>query len=147
MIKKVGGQNLLDENEIEGISIRPWSFKQVTDLLPWAQKILLLVREAKISVEVLKRFMDKPRENIEDVVGILEYALPLMPELVEKTCGIPAQEVEEWNFDKTLKVVLLILHMNADRLKSLFAFGIVMIQKSEYGSLSKFWARVEEGTA
>jgi hypothetical protein len=115
---------LFPEIEVMGIKVRPWSYAQMVSLLPWCLKIMNHFKQSGVSYENISTLAEKSQEKMDEIMGLLSFALPLVPELIERTTG--EKNSETWPFDRTLTIGLVIVTQNAQRLKNLFGLATTM---------------------
>lgn len=119
---------LFPEKEVCGVKIKPWTYRQFSQLFPWIQEVRIQFKEKDIKQDQLREIFEKPEERIDDILNLLEFILPILPELVARTIGEDKEKIFDWEFDRTIKVSLSILIQNIDRIKNLF--GLVREIKS-----------------
>jgi len=117
--KKDEMEVLFPEIVISGVKLKPWTYRQFTALLPWFRELKTQFKEKGIKKDYLKELFDKPDEKIDEILDLLGLVFPIIPELVVRTTGDELDTVLDWEFDKTLKVALLIILQNMGRIKNL----------------------------
>jgi hypothetical protein len=110
---------LFPEIAVSGVKLKPWTYRQFTALLPWFRELKTQFKEKGIKKDYLKELFDKPDEKIDEILDLLGLVFPIIPELVVRTTGDELDTVLDWEFDKTLKVALLIILQNMGRIKNL----------------------------
>jgi hypothetical protein len=117
--KKDEMEVLFPEIAVSGVKLKPWTYRQFTALLPWFRELKTQFKEKGIKKDYLKELFDKPDEKIDEILDLLGLVFPIIPELVVRTTGDELDTVLDWEFDKTLKVALLIILQNMGRIKNL----------------------------
>ena len=122
--KKSEQEILFPDIEVEGITVRPWSFGQLAYMGPTLHKIMLEAQKCGFTAD---DFSDKTKElDMIKVSSLIMLVSPFVPEMVSMTTGIKRTEVESWPPEKGVAVFLTILSQNADKLKNLYGLSARM---------------------
>jgi hypothetical protein len=106
--------------EVFGINIKPVSYGQFVSLIPWFEQVKERFKEKGITGEQLGKIVDDPQGSMDGIMDLLKFCLPILPELISKTTGKQADEIESWDFDKVVYISLVIIYQNVSRIKNLF---------------------------
>jgi len=125
--KKPDAEILFPDQEVYGVKVRPWTFNQFVSILPDLLNIRKGLKENGIEIGELENLKDDDEGKI---LEFLVKLLPLIPAttIVAKTIKEEIEKVEEWEFDKTAGIFLVILIQNAGRIKNFFGLGLRAMQ-------------------
>lgn len=108
---------LCPDIEVEGYRLRPWGLKQTVTLIPIFHSLKRDMEEKKITFE---KFVNLKSGDI------LDFALmfsPFVIDILSITLGVPKEEVESFDLEKTVVLLLGIIDQNIVHLKN--SFGLV----------------------
>lgn len=110
---------LFPDIEIDGYTIRPWTFGNISDLAPEIGYLRTAFKNADLDIDI-----DNIDLNADLIAQISELILPVAPQIIAKTTGKLVSEVRELEPDKALIILLKIIEQNINYLKN--CFGSVM---------------------
>jgi hypothetical protein len=113
-------EKLLEEQEILGYKVKPWTLGQVAELSPVFEQI---VRKAESNKMSLLNLFDE--ENLQK--GILLIA-QFIPDILACSLKIKKQEVENFDIVKSTIILVKIISLNAEYLKNSFGLIIQQVQ-------------------
>jgi hypothetical protein len=121
--KKSDVEILFPDQEVYGVKVRPWTFSQFVSILPDLLGIRKNLKENGIEIGELENLREDDEGKILD---FLVKLLPMIPAttIVAKTIKEDVNKIEEWEFDKTAGIFLVILIQNAGRIKNFFGLGL-----------------------
>ena len=121
---------------VEGIKLRPWTLGQYADLAPHFRKAKVMLQEGGIDFakieELIKALDAKDEAEINEglakkIVGpffdIVMLVLPILPQVLSVTTGIPLSEVRGWDVKKITPVTIAVVTQNIEHLKNSFGLG------------------------
>jgi len=114
VVEKSETEVLFPEQEIDGITVRPWTFGQIAKLSPIFRLIASDLRESEIPVDQLESRMSE----------VILIAGKYAPSIVAATINLPITEVEQWPPEKGVKLLFTIISQNLEHVKNSFGLGI-----------------------
>jgi hypothetical protein len=121
---------LLAEEEIGGYLVKPWTVKQVIQVMPILDKLADELNRKNITFEGLDRLIEE--QGVMVLKDLLQAALPQLPEFLAISLRRKAEEMEELELGEALHLGVKVLALNVDHLKN--AFNLVM---GEAGTLTR----------
>jgi len=122
--------SLLAEEEVGGYLVKPWTVKQVIQVMPILDKLADELNRKNITLEGLDRLIEE--QGVMVLKDLLQAALPQLPEFLAISLRRKAEEMEELELGEALHLGVKILALNVEHLKN--AFNLVM---GEAGTLTR----------
>jgi hypothetical protein len=113
-MEKTETEILFPEQEVDGITVHPWTFGQIAKLSPIFRLIASDLRESEIPVDELESRMSE----------VILIAGKYAPSIVAATINLPIAEVEQWPPEKGIKLLFTIISQNLEHIKNSFGLGI-----------------------
>jgi len=104
---------------IGGFKIKPWTFEQFLNLLPAFIDISTNLNESGIKFENIEKLTEDPKK----LILFFSAIKPVIPQIVAETIGLGALEVKAMDFDRAASIALVILIMNAEKIKNFSGLG------------------------
>ena len=104
---------LFPEEEIGGVTVRPWSFGVLFDIAPSLEIVLDKIDEAKLfeKIESSEGFITWPL-----MARIFTIAGPEVLKIISLTIEKPLEEVKKFDMDTGMKIAVCIYNQNKDRI-------------------------------
>lgn len=120
MAEQSEAEVLFPEKEVEGLTLRPWSFGQIADLAPIFRRVAAdIVGSGALTVAELRSLSEvSPAEQADTLANILAIVLPVAPDVIAKTLRLPLAEVRDWPPERGTRVFFAILMQNVEHLKN-----------------------------
>lgn len=115
---------LLTEEEILGYRIKPWTLKQLIQVMPILDHLAGELRAQNISLEGLERLLEQ--RGIMVLLTLLQAALPQLPDFLAISLRAERAEMEELDLGQAMQIAAKILALNVAHLKN--AFDLVLGQ-------------------
>jgi len=105
--------------EAGGFKIKPWTFEQFLNLLPAFIDVSATLKESGIKFENIEKLAQDPKK----IILFLSAIKPAIPQIVAETIGMDVSEVKAMDFDRAASIALVILIMNAEKIKNFSGLG------------------------
>jgi hypothetical protein len=115
---------LLAEEEVCGYQVKPWTIKQLLQVMPILDRLAEELRQKDISFESLDRLVEE--HGVLVLKDLLQAALPQLPDFLAISLKKEKAEMEELDLGQALHIGVKILALNVEHLKN--AFNLVLGQ-------------------
>jgi hypothetical protein len=116
--------SLLAEEKVEGFVIKPWTIKQLIQVMPILDSLAEELRQKDISVDSLDRLVEA--QGVLVLKDLLQAALPHLPDFLAISLRKEKAEMEELDLGQAMQIGVKILALNVEHLKN--AFNLVLGQ-------------------
>lgn len=104
-------ETLLNEVEVAGRKIRPWSIVDLSKLSPVFERIFISLKLRGVTLETSMESIDK----------IIFSVLPEAPAILSATLKVSVDEIEKIPNDEAMEIIIVIIRINTAYLKNWFA--------------------------
>jgi len=122
--------SLLAEENLDGYTIKPWTIKQLLQVMPILDKLAEELGKKEISFESLDRLVEE--HGVLVLKDLLQAALPQLPDFLAISLKKDKAEMEELDLGQAMQIGVKVLAMNVEHLKN--AFNLVL---GEAGTLTR----------
>ncbi|MFZ5451613.1 MAG: hypothetical protein ACOZF2_07055 [Thermodesulfobacteriota bacterium] len=122
--------SLLAEENLDGYTVKPWTIKQLLQVMPILDRLAEELGEKEISFESLDRLVEE--HGVLVLKDLLQAALPQLPDFLAISLKKEKAEMEELDLGQALHIGVKVLALNVEHLKN--AFNLVLGQA---GTLAK----------
>ena len=112
------------EEEVLGYRVRPWTLKQLIQVMPILDRMVGELQEKNISLDSLERLIEE--HGVLVLKDLLQAALPALPDFLAISLRTEKAEMEELDLGQAMQIGVKILALNVDHLKN--AFNLVLGQ-------------------
>jgi hypothetical protein len=120
MVKKKSETEVLFPGmEIGGFKIKPWTFEQFLNLIPALIDVSTNLKEAGIKFENIEKLAEDPKK----LISFFSAIKPAIPQIVAESIGLEVSEVKAMDFDDAASISLVVLIMNAEKIKNFSGLG------------------------
>lgn len=112
------------EEEVLGYRVRPWTLKQLIQVMPILDRMVGELKEKNISLDSLERLIEE--HGVLVLKDLLQAALPALPDFLAISLRTEKAEMEELDLGQAMQIGVKILALNVDHLKN--AFSLVLGQ-------------------
>lgn len=112
------------EEEVLGYRVRPWTLKQLIQVMPILDRMVGELKEKNISLDSLERLIEE--HGVLVLKDLLQAALPALPDFLAISLRKEKGEMEELDLGQAMQIGVKILALNVDHLKN--AFSLVLGQ-------------------
>lgn len=117
--KKSETEILFPGVEIGGHKIKPWTFEQFLNLIPAFIDVSVSLKDKGIKFENIEKLAEDPK----NLILFISAIKPVVPQIVAETIGLDVSEVKAMDFDRAASIALVILIMNAEKIKNFSGLG------------------------
>jgi hypothetical protein len=122
--------SLLAEENLDGYTIKPWTIKQLLQVMPILDRLAEDLGKKEISFESLDRLVEE--HGVLVLKDLLQAALPQLPDFLAISLKKDKAEMEELDLGQAMKIGVKVLALNVEHLKN--AFNLVL---GEAGTLTR----------
>ncbi|MDI6853005.1 MAG: hypothetical protein QME75_05295 [Deltaproteobacteria bacterium] len=122
--------SLLAEENLDGYTVKPWTIKQLLQVMPILDKLAEELGKKEISFESLDRLVEE--HGVLVLKDLLQAALPQLPDFLAISLKKDKAEMEELDLGQAMQIGVKVLAMNVEHLKN--AFNLVL---GEAGTLTR----------
>ena len=115
---------LTAEEEVLGYRIKPWTLKQLIQVMPILDRLAGELQKKSISLEGLDRLIEE--HGVLVLKDLLQAALPELPDFLAISLRQEKVEMEELDLGQAMQIGVKVLALNVDHLKN--AFNLVLGQ-------------------
>ena len=115
---------LTAEEEVLGYRVKPWTLKQLIQVMPILDRLAEELQKKNISFESLDRLIEE--HGVLVLKDLLQAALPELPDFLAISLKKEKAEMEELDLGQAMQIGVKILALNVDHLKN--AFNLVLGQ-------------------
>jgi hypothetical protein len=116
--------SLLAEENLDGYTIKPWTIKQLLQVMPILDRLAEELGKKEISFESLDRLVEE--HGVLVLKDLLQAALPQLPDFLAISLKKDKAEMEELDLGQALQIGVKVLALNVEHLKN--AFNLVLGQ-------------------
>jgi hypothetical protein len=109
---------LTAEEEIMGYRVKPWTLKQLIQVMPILDRLAEELQKKNISLEGLDRLIEE--HGVLVLKDLLQAALPELPAFLAISLRKERGEMEELDLGQAMQIGVKILALNVDHLKNTF---------------------------
>jgi hypothetical protein len=118
------------EENLDGYTVKPWTIKQLLQVMPILDRLAEDLRQKDISFESLDRLVEE--HGVLVLKDLLQAALPQLPDFLAISLKKDKAEMEELDLGQAMKIGVKVLALNVEHLKN--AFNLVL---GEAGTLTR----------
>ncbi|MGC8817755.1 MAG: hypothetical protein ACP5PX_08275 [Candidatus Hadarchaeum sp.] len=122
--------SLLAEENLNGYTIKPWTIKQLLQVMPILDRLAEELGKKEISFESLDRLVEE--HGVSVLKDLLQAAMPQLPDFLAISLKKEKAEMEELDLGQALQIGVKVLALNVEHLKN--AFNLVL---GEAGTLTR----------
>ena len=122
--------SLLAEENLDGYTIKPWTIKQLLQVMPILDKLAEELGKKEITFESLDRLVEE--HGVLVLKDLLQAALPHLPDFLAISLKKDKAEMEELDLGRAMHIGVKVLALNVEHLKN--AFNLVL---GEAGTLTR----------
>jgi len=122
--------SLMAEENLDGYNVKPWTIKQLLQVMPILDKLAEELGKKEISFESLDRLVEE--HGVLVLKDLLQAALPQLPDLLAISLKKEKAEMEELDLGQAIQIGGKVLALNVEHLKN--AFNLVL---GEAGTLTR----------
>jgi len=115
---------LTAEEEVLGYRVKPWTLKQLIQVMPILDRLAEELQKKNISFEGLDRLIEE--HGVLVLKDLLQAALPELPDFLAISLRQEKGEMEELDLGQAMQIGVKILALNVEHLKN--AFNLVLGQ-------------------
>lgn len=116
--------SFLAEENLDGYTVKPWTIKQLLQVMPILDKLAEELGKKEISFESLDRLVEE--HGVLVLKDLLQAALPQLPDFLAISLKKEKAEMEELNLGQAMQIGVKVLALNVEHLKN--AFNLVLGQ-------------------
>ena len=116
--------SLLAEENLDGYTVKPWTIKQLLQVMPILDRLAEELGKKEISFESLDRLVEE--HGVLVLKDLLQAALPQLPDFLAISLKKEKAEMEELDLGLAMKIGVKVLALNVEHLKN--AFNLVLGQ-------------------
>jgi hypothetical protein len=122
--------SLMAEENLDGYTVKPWTIKQLLQVMPILDRLAEELGKKEISFESLDRLVEE--HGVLVLKDLLQVALPQLPDFLAISLKKDKAEMEELVLGQAMKIGVKVLALNVEHLKN--AFNLVL---GEAGTLTR----------
>jgi hypothetical protein len=122
--------SLLAEENLDGYTVKPWTIKQLLQVMPILDRLAEELGKKEITFESLDRLVEE--HGVLVLKDLLQAALPQLPDFLAISLKKDKAEMEELDLGQAMKIGVKVLALNVEHLKN--AFNLVL---GEAGTLTR----------
>jgi hypothetical protein len=122
--------SLMAEENLDGYTVKPWTIKQLLQVMPILDRLAEELGKKEISFESLDRLVEE--HGVLVLKDLLQAALPQLPDFLAISLKKEKAEMEELDLGQAMKIGVKVLALNVEHLKN--AFNLVL---GEAGTLTR----------
>lgn len=115
---------LTAEEEVLGYRVKPWTLKQLIQVMPILDRLAGELKGKNISLESLDRLIEE--HGVLVLKDLLQAALPELPDFLAISLRQEKAEMEELDLGQAMQIGVKVLALNVEHLKN--AFNLVLGQ-------------------
>jgi len=115
---------LTAEEEVLGYRVKPWTLKQLIQVMPILDRLAEELQKKNLSFEGLDRLIEE--HGVLVLKDLLQAGLPELPDFLAISLRKEKAEMEELDLGQAMQIGVKILALNVDHLKN--AFNLVLGQ-------------------
>jgi hypothetical protein len=115
---------LTAEEEVLGYRVKPWTLKQLIQVMPILDRLAGELQKKNISLESLDRLIEE--HGVLVLKDLLQAALPELPDFLAISLRQEKAEMEELDLGQAMQIGVKVLALNVEHLKN--AFNLVLGQ-------------------
>ena len=116
--------SLLAEENLDGYTVKPWTIKQLLQVMPILDRLAEELGKKEISFESLDRLVEE--HGVLVLKDLLQVALPQLPDFLAISLKRDKAEMEELDLGQAMQIGVKVLALNVEHLKN--AFNLVLGQ-------------------
>jgi hypothetical protein len=116
--------SLLAEENLDGYIVKPWTIKQLLQVMPILDRLAEELGKKEISFESLDRLVEE--HGVLVLKDLLQAALPQLPDFLAISLKKEKAEMEELDLGQAMQIGVKVLALNVEHLKN--AFNLVLGQ-------------------
>lgn len=109
---------LAAEEEVLGYRVKPWTLKQLIQVMPILDRLAGDLKEKNISWENLDRLIEE--HGVLVLKDLLQAVLPALPEFLAISLRKDKEEMEELDLGRAMQIGVKVLALNIEHLKNDF---------------------------
>jgi hypothetical protein len=122
--------SLLAEENLDGYTVKPWTIKQLLQVMPILDRLAEELGKKEITFESLDRLVEE--HGVMVLKDLLQAALPQLPDFLAISLKKDKAEMEELDLGQAMQIGVKVLALNVEHLKN--AFNLVL---GEAGTLTR----------
>jgi hypothetical protein len=122
--------SLMAEENLDGYTVKPWTIKQLLQVMPILDRLAEELGKKEITFESLDRLVEE--HGVLVLKDLLQAALPQLPDFLAISLKKDKAEMEELDLGQAMKIGVKVLALNVEHLKN--AFNLVL---GEAGTLTR----------
>ena len=122
--------SLMAEENLDGYTVKPWTIKQLLQVMPILDRLAEELGKKEISFESLDRLVEE--HGVLVLKDLLQVALPQLPDFLAISLKKDKAEMEELDLGQAMHIGVKVLALNVEHLKN--AFNLVL---GEAGTLTR----------
>jgi hypothetical protein len=122
--------SLLAEENLDGYIVKPWTIKQLLQVMPILDRLAEELGKKEITFESLDRLVEE--YGVLVLKDLLQAALPQLPDFLAISLKKEKAEMEELDLGQAMQIGVKVLALNVEHLKN--AFNLVL---GEAGTLTR----------
>jgi hypothetical protein len=116
--------SLTAEENLDGYTVKPWTIKQLLQVMPILDRLAEELGKKDISFESLDRLVEE--HGVLVLKDLLQAALPQLPDFLAISLKKEKAEMEELDLGRAMQIGVKVLALNVEHLKN--AFNLVLGQ-------------------
>jgi hypothetical protein len=116
--------SLMAEENLDGYTVKPWTIKQLLQVMPILDRLAEELGKKEISFESLDRLVEE--HGVLVLKDLLQVALPQLPDFLAISLKKDKAEMEELDLGQAMHIGVKVLALNVEHLKN--AFNLVLGQ-------------------
>lgn len=113
---------LLASSEVAGFTVKPWTLKQLMQVLPLINQVVETLAKSGVTLDNLGEYLE--REGLQGFTNLINLILPRLPEFLSISLRIQREEADEIDSGLALQLAVNIVGLNIEHLKN--SFSLVM---------------------
>jgi hypothetical protein len=114
--------SLMAEENLDGYTVKPWTIKQLLQVMPILDRLAEELGKKEISFESLDRLVEE--HGVLVLKDLLQVALPHLPDFLAISLKKDKAEMEELDLGQAMQIGVKVLALNVEHLKN--AFNLVL---------------------
>ncbi|MBW1953629.1 MAG: hypothetical protein JRI66_11200 [Deltaproteobacteria bacterium] len=111
--------SLMSEEEVEGFVIKPWTIKQLMQVMPIINGVAEHLKQKGIVLENFAQELEN--QGLAGLTGLANIIIPHLPQFLATSLRIKPEEAEEIEMGKAIRLVVKVLALNMEHLKNSFS--------------------------
>lgn len=116
--------SLLAEEEIEGYKLKPWTIKQLLQVMPILKGLVEKLKGMGVTLDNFGDLVEA--QGLMGIAEVVNLILPQLPEFLAVSLRISKEEAEDIDIGLALNLAVKVLVLNMEHLKN--SFSLIMGQ-------------------